>query len=125
MARRIRRDEAGLIETASIGSLGWAAIGLAAATGVIHLTVGVARSRPSLLLAGLGFFGGIGLFLAGYRRETLALAGVGYVVVQILLWLVFQQGEYVPIGVLDKAVQTVLVAVLLFLSRQYDEKPDD
>lgn len=118
-------NESHLIETVSMDSRDWAASPLAAVTGVIHLYVGVTRSRPSLFLAGLGFFGGLGLFLAGYRRRVVALAGVGYVLVQIVLWLVFQQGEYTAIGVLDKAVQTALVLLLLSVYRRRSERSGD
>lgn len=106
------------IDTTSLRSAHWAALALALLTGVIHLYVGWERGRPSLALAGLGFFSGIAVFLRGYRRPLLYVLGVGYVVVQIVLWAVFNAGEYTAIGYADKTVQAFLVALLasLYLS---------
>lgn len=82
----------------------WTAVALVSLTGGIHRYVGWARARPSQALAGRGFFAGIVLFFAGYRRRVLDALGIGYVGVQVVLWAVFNTGEYTLIGYLDKAV---------------------
>lgn len=107
-------------ETDSLTGTQWAAVVLAFLTGLIHLFVGVNRGRPSLALAGVGFGVGIALFLAAHRRHMLYLVGSVYVALQIVLWIVFQQGEYTPLGFLDKAIQILLVALLLALARGED-----
>lgn len=45
--------------------------------------------------------------------EIFYLLGVVYVLVQIVLWFVFQMGEYTPIGIFDKVVQLLLVVLLV------------
>lgn len=104
-------------ETASPSWVHWMALTLVAITGLIHLYVGWARGRPSLAVAGLGFFGGLALFLAGYRQRLLYALGIGYVTIQIVLWAVFNAGEYTLIGYVDKAVQVGLLGALATLLR--------
>ena len=105
------------LDTASITGIQWVAVALALLTGVIHLFVGVNRGQPSLVLAGVGFGVGITLFLANYRHYTLYLLGSGYVALQIVLWIVFQQGEYTLIGFVDKTIQVFLLVILVYLAR--------
>lgn len=110
-------------ETESLGTLHWVAVALAAVTGLVHLALGVADLWNPLgitfSLAGLGFFGGIVLFLRGYRRRPLYLAGIAYTSLQIILYLVFNWPDLVSVtGVVDKAVQIALVAVLVVLYRR-------
>lgn len=105
------------LDIASITGVQWVAVALALLTGLIHLFVGVNRGRPSLVLAGVGFGSGIALFLANYRRHTLYLLGSGYVALQIILWIVFQRGEYALIGFVDKTIQVVLLVILVYLAR--------
>ncbi|WP_246985105.1 hypothetical protein [Halorientalis marina] len=108
-------SEAGLIETASLGAEHWTAVVLVAVTGVLHLYAGVVEGAPPVLIAGVGFFGALALFLVGYRRRLLYAVGVVYTGVQIPLWYVVKAGAYTPVGYVDKAVQVVLVALLLGL----------
>lgn len=103
------------VRTRSITSYKRTAILFGVLTGIIHLYVGVVRGRPALVLAGIGFFGGIGLFLAGYRRKLLAVLGCVYVLVQIVIWAVVNAGEYRMIGFVDKSIQVVLVLLLGYL----------
>lgn len=105
------------LDTASLTGIQWIAVALALVTGLIHLLVGVNRGQPSLVLAGVGFAVGVTLFLANYRHHTLYLLGSGFVALQIVLWLVFQQGEYTLIGFVDKTIQVLLLAILVYLAR--------
>jgi len=68
-----------------------------------------------VLLAGVGFFGAIALFLLGYRRRLLYAVGVVYTGVQIPLWYVVKAGNYTTVGYVDKAVQVLLVVLLIAL----------
>ncbi|RRJ33761.1 DUF7475 family protein [Halocatena pleomorpha] len=80
--------------TESLTTLHWIAIGLTIITGVIHLVLGIMAFPGVLptafLLAGIGFFAGIGLLLLGYRR-SLYIVGVPFVAVQIVLYLWINQ----------------------------------
>lgn len=117
-------------ETGSLTTLHWVAVGLAAVTGLVHLALGVSDvGTPmgvSFLLAGLGFVAGIVLFLRGYRRRLLYLLGIPYVGLQIVLYVVFNwpdvvflaDGSVYVVGVVDKIVQALLVAVLVALYRR-------
>jgi hypothetical protein len=54
------------------------------------------------------------LFFLDYRRRLLYLVGIPYTAVQIPLWLV-AKSEYGVVDYVDKAVQVVLILVLVYL----------
>lgn len=72
----------GRLETASLTSVHWLAIALAALSRAIHLLLaGIVPDfvlRTSFLLAGLGFFGGIALVLVDYRRPLFYAVGIPF-----------------------------------------------
>ena len=103
------------LKIGSVPSLGWVALGLVFLTGVLHVYAGVVEGRPPVTLAGVGFLGAILLYLVDYRRPFLYLVGVVYTAVQIPLWYVAKAGEFTTVGYVDKAVQVVLVALLVYL----------
>lgn len=112
-------------ETESLTPLHWIAIALAAVTGVIHLVLGVMffpGTQPiAFLLAGLGFFGAIVLFLRGYSRRLLYPAGIAFTALQIVLYLWINQRvdpAISPLEGIDKAVQVLLIVVLAVLYRR-------
>lgn len=117
-------------ETASLTTLHWVAVALAAVTGLVHLGLGLSDiGTPmgiSFLLAGLGFFAGIALLLRGYRRRLLYLLGIAYTGLQIVLYVAFNwpnvvflaDGSVYVEGVVDKVVQLALVATLVALYRR-------
>lgn len=120
------------IETASLTGVHWAAIVAAAVTGVVHLFLGVSFAGGplgwSFLLAGLGFFGAIGLVLVDYRRRLVYAAGIPYVALQIVLWYVLNFDGIADllanvgwIGAADKVVQVLLLALLVVLLRRQAE----
>lgn len=96
---------------------------LAAITGAIHLWLALeAWAEPEealpFLLAGVGFFVGIGFVLfAERRRRLLYLLGAAFTAVEIPLWILGGMEEF-TVGVFDKVVQLLLVAVLLYLWMQ-------
>lgn len=118
------QQRSGLIrfETASLGGMHWSAIGLAAVTGLVHLYLYFTQGFFLFLLAGLGFFGAIGLImiLPAYRKWLYA-AGVPYTLAQIVGWYTIERpasfGDISGIALLDKAVQVVFIVLLIQLFR--------
>lgn len=113
------------LETASLTPLHWLAVALAIVSGIVHLALGVMffpGAQPvAFLLAGLGFFAGVVLFLLDYRRRLLYLAGIPFVALQIVLWWILNQQTQPaisPIEGIDKAAQVVLIVVLVVLYRR-------
>lgn len=109
-------------DTKSLGPVHWLAIGLAAVSGAIHLLlaaiVPATALRASFLLAGVGFLGGIGLVLAGYRRPLVYLLGIPFTGIQIVLWYVVvgpTPATLNPLDVIDKLAQLVLLGALVVL----------
>ncbi|WP_416838900.1 hypothetical protein [Haloferax sp. DFSO52] len=93
----------------------WTAIGLAAITGVIHLSLYVTDDWLPFLFAGVGFLGAIALFVVLPRhRRPLYVAGMLFTASQIVGYLLFPMGP-LWLGVLDKAVQIALIVVLGYL----------
>jgi len=88
---------------------------LLAVTAVTHVYAGIVESAPPLLLAGLGFLGGIGVYVRGYKRSVLAVIAIPYTAVQIPLWYVVKAGEFTLVGYIDKAAQVILVVALVAL----------
>lgn len=113
------------IDTGSLTALHWIAVGLTIITGVIHLVLGVmffpGIQPVAFLLAGLGFFGAVVLFLRGYRRRLLYQVGIPFVILQIVLYLLINQRvdpAISPVEGIDKAAQILLVVLLVVLYRR-------
>lgn len=113
------------LETESLTPLHWLAIMLAIITGVTHLVLGIQffpGTQPvAFLLAGLGFFGAVVLFLLDYRRELLYVLGVPFVALQIILWLWLNQRvqpAISPVEAIDKSVQVLLIVLLIVFYRR-------
>ena len=98
----------------SLTRLQWIAVGLVAITGVLHVFAGVVEGRIPVTLAGVGYAGALVLFFLDYRRRLLYLVGIPYTAVQFPLWIV-AKSEYGMVDYVDKAVQAVLILVLLYL----------
>lgn len=96
----------------TFGTVDGVALALAAVTGALHLSLYVTDSWLPFLAAGLGFLGWMGLYVALPRyRRAVAVGGILFTVAQIAGYLLFPMGP-LWLGVLDKAVQVALVAVL-------------
>lgn len=106
------------LDLSGLDRVHWAAVVLAGATGLLHLYIGVVDTRLPLVLAGLGFLGGVGVFLAGARDRRLYLAAIAYTAVQVVAWAVVNAGAYTAVGYADKAVQVALIGVLVVLARR-------
>lgn len=97
------------------------AILLAAFTGAVHLYLYVDQGFMPFLLAGLGFYGAIGLLLLtkGLYRQLIYLAGIPYTFAQIVGYFVVEQpATFNDIGTLalvDKTVQIALIVLLAYL----------
>ena len=98
----------------SLTQLQWLAVVLIVITGVLHVYAGVVEGRIPVALAGVGYAGALVLFFLDYRRRLLYLLGIPYTAVQIPIWLVVKS-EYGMVDYVDKAVQVVLIVVLLYL----------
>lgn len=116
------------IDTESLTTLHWTAVGLAIITGIIHLALGVMYFPGTLpisfLLAGFGFFGGVVLFLHDYRRRLLYLVGIPFIVLQIVLYLLINQQAdpaVSPIEGIDKVAQVLLIVLLVVFYRRETE----
>ena len=110
-------------EPTSTTRLHYLAAGLAVVTGAVHLLLGLSNLGGSLgppfVLAGLGFFGGVALFVWGVRRRLLYALGIPFTAVQFVLYFVFNWPNVTsPLGLADKAVQLALMAVLFVLYRR-------
>lgn len=100
----------------------WAAVALAAITGVIHLFLAVSFITGPLgwafLVAAIGFFAGVVAILVDYRRRLVYLLGVPFTAGQVVLWYVMNDPPFGPIDYTDKAVQVVLIVFLVLLYRR-------
>lgn len=103
------------VETDSLGPVHWLALGLVLLTGILHVYAGIVEGRIPVALAGVGFLGAAVLFLVDVRRPLLYPVGIVYTAVQFPLWYVAKAGEYTTLGYVDKAIQAVLVVVLVYL----------
>lgn len=108
------------VKPESLESIHLVAVVLALITGVFHLYAGLVEGRAPVTLAGVGFITAVGLFLAGFRRRFLYPIAVVYTGVQIPLWYVAKAGEFTTIGYADKAVQVLLIVVLVAIYRRGD-----
>lgn len=115
--------------------LGYLAILLALVTGVLHLllatqVIGFSQTLAILFaLNGLGFLGGVAIFLTRYWRRELYLVAVLYALATILALFVFQgfgvdaffrQGQLNPMAVISKAAEALLAIVAGFLYTNED-----
>ena len=110
--------------------LGYVAIVLALVTAVIHLllaprVIGFSQTLAILFaLNGLGFLGGVVLFLTRFWRRELYLVAAGYALVTVLALFVFQgfgvdafymQGQLNPMAVGSKTAEVLLAVVAGYL----------
>lgn len=102
------------LQTNTLTGVHWAAIGLATVTGLVHLYLYWTQEFLPFLLAGLGFFGAIGLLLLGVQRRLLYAVGVPYTAAQMVAWYLQGMPEF-TLGVFDKAVQALLIVLLVYL----------
>lgn len=96
----------------------WAASGLAAVTGAVHVYLYLTQGFLPFLFAGVVFFAAIlGMAMLPYghlvRRAIYAL-GVPFTMGQIGAWVAVGMPDF-ALGVADKAVQIALIAVLVYL----------
>jgi hypothetical protein len=98
----------------SLTQLQWVAVALVIVTGILHVYAGIVEGRVPVALAGVGYAGALVLFFLNYRRRLLYLIGIPYTAVQFPLWIV-AKSEYGMIDYVDKAVQAILILVLLYL----------
>jgi hypothetical protein len=113
--------------------VGYLAILAALVTGVIHLLLGPRVMGFSQLMGilfilnGLGFLGGVILYVTSYWQRELYLVAAGYAIVTVIALFVFQgfsldafymQGSLNPMAVGSKAAELVLAACAGYLYTQ-------
>ena len=109
-----------LVQFATDGLTGahYAAMALAAISGVVHLYLYYVQGFVPFLLAGMGFFGAVGLILTlPGLRPWIYLAGIPYTLVQMGGWVAAGMPDFY-LGVADKVVQVALIALLVVLYRR-------
>ena len=110
--------------------VGYVAVLAALVTGVVHLLLGPRVMGFSQMLGilfilnGLGFLGGILVYVSRYWRRELYLVAALYAVVTILALFVFQgfgpgaffsRGSLNPMAVASKAAEAVLAVCAVYL----------
>lgn len=108
------RSQGYRFQTDTLTGVHWAAVGLATLTGVVHLYLYWTQEFLPFLLAGLGFFGAVGLLMLNFHRRALYAVGIPYTAVQMAAWYVQGMPEF-QLGVFDKAVQALLIVLLAYL----------
>lgn len=121
-------------------SLGYLAALVALVTGVIHLLLGVRVLGFNqilgvlFLLNGLGFLGGLGLYVSRFWRPELYLVATAYALVTIVAFFGFQglsvdafymQGSLNPFAVVSKLAELVLAVVAAYLYTASGGTPSD
>lgn len=122
MAATIRTET--VTETGTRGGFGyragtmipahWAVAGLAAITGGVHAYLYLTQGFVPFGFAAVVFFAAVvGLLLNVYRRALYAL-GIPFTLAQVAMWYLQGMPDF-ALGVVDKAVQLALVALLAYL----------
>ncbi|HRQ38936.1 MAG TPA: hypothetical protein PLD25_13595 [Chloroflexota bacterium] len=104
----------------SLSTRQWVITGLVVITALIHLGLG-GWSNPLFIANGIGY---LVLILCLYffpqlesQRSLIRYALIGYTAVTFILYFVFNWPDiFSPVGLLDKAVELVLI-ILLWLDR--------
>ncbi len=122
-------DESSLLSLPN-SVVGYVAIVMALITGVLHLVAATNAIEFSQLLGilfvlnGLGFLGGIALYLSAYWQTELYLVAALYSLVTILAlfpvqgWGIeafYMQGSINPLAVITKATEAILLVCALYL----------
>ena len=115
MSTPTQQAQAGTSGMNSLSTLEQVVLILLGITAATHLYAGVIEGAPPVLLAGVGFIGGMLLYARGVRRHGLAIAAIPYTAVQIPLWYIAKAGNFTLVGYVDKIVQIVLVVALVVL----------
>jgi len=92
----------------------WVVAGLAAVTGGVHAYLYLTQGFLPFGFAAVVFFAAVvGLLLNVYRRALYAL-GIPFTLAQVAMWYLQGMPDF-ALGVVDKAVQLALVAMLIYL----------
>lgn len=108
----------------ALTSLDYVGIVLVILTGAIHIYEGIEDINEGIIgilfiLAGLGFFGALVLLYRGANQPLLYGVGIIYTGIQFIAYFVLRWPDiYEPLGLFDKAVQALLILVLVILYLQ-------
>jgi hypothetical protein len=118
------------VVTLPSSNVGYVAIIAALATGILHLVLGVkflfqggipslaalfTQTLPVLFtLNGIGFLGGIGVYLSRYWRRELHLVAAGYAVATVVAFFIFN-GTFSVLVTVSKIAEVVFTISVLYL----------
>jgi hypothetical protein len=130
MATKSSSTSGGPIVSLPSHPIGYVTILAALVTGVVHLLLGPQVMGFSqmmgilFILNGLGFLGGIALYLSRYWNQTLYLVAAGYALLTIIALFGFQgfsveafymRGDLNPMAVAAKVAELVVAVGALYL----------
>ena len=108
-------------QSVKLTGLQWGIVGLTVLTAVIHLFLGITSGIPMFLvlfiLNGIGYLVLIAalffLKMFATNRSLIRYALMAFAAVTIVLYFVFNWPDvWMPVGLLDKAVELVLIVLL-------------
>jgi hypothetical protein len=108
-------------QSVKLSGMQWGVVGLTAVTAVIHLFLGISSPEPMFkvlfILNGLGYLVLVAAlyFLRPFaaNRSLIRWALLGFTAVTIILYFVFNWPDvWGPVGLIDKAVELVLIVLL-------------
>jgi hypothetical protein len=92
----------------------WLAMVLSVITGAIHVYLYTTQGRLPFLFAGVVFVAAVVALLFNVYPLVLYALGIPFTAGQVVLWVVAGTPE-MEVGIVDKAVQVLLVVVLAYL----------
>ena len=108
--RALRSDEAG---DEQLNRVTLTSTTLAVLAGAFQWYHALVLNHLTAAFAGVGFFGGIALFMMDLTRPRVAVAGLAFLAVQLSVW-VFQGMRHGLFGVASSALQVLLAVALVY-----------
>lgn len=108
--RALRSNHAG---DARLTRTTFATIALAVIAGALQLYHGLFLGHLTATFAGVGFLGGLALFMMDLTRPRISVYGLVFIAIQIAIWI-YQGTRHGLFGLMDSGVQLLLAGVLLF-----------
>lgn len=102
------------LEKSNFNTVEIALILLALGTGIIHLYVGYQASYMNLVVAGLGFLGGVALFTVEKIRKYTVAAAIPFTAVQFALAYRSYGLNPTSTVIIDKIIQSALIILCAF-----------
>ena len=110
--------EKSLFDHISLDKKEYGLVTAALVSGIIHVYVGYSSLSIELTLAGLGFLGGIGLFLCEKRKNLIVAVSIPYTAAQVILYYQIYGLSFGPLGAIDKVTQVLFIALGIYYLRK-------